>query len=63
MMPSLRYEAAQQTEKAQSGNLTGVYATDKPTFDMLKTEIMNGIKLNENNLKAVSYIHAGHEWS
>ncbi|KAF2161737.1 hypothetical protein M409DRAFT_27794 [Zasmidium cellare ATCC 36951] len=47
-----QYETAQQTEKNQVNGLTGTYATDKPTFDMLKTEIMNGIQLNENNLKA-----------
>lgn len=34
--------------------LTGNYAVDKPTLEMLKTEIMKGIKLNEMNLKAVS---------
>ncbi|KAK4507386.1 hypothetical protein PRZ48_001121 [Zasmidium cellare] len=52
MLTGFRYEAAQQTEKNQANELTGIYATDKPTLDMLKTEIMNGIQLNEKNLKA-----------
>lgn len=45
---------AQETEKAQAGNLTGFYEIDKPVFAMLYKEIKQGIELNEMNLKAVS---------
>lgn len=47
---------AQETEKAQAGNLTGFYEIDKPVFAMLYKEIKQGIELNEMNLKAVSCI-------
>ncbi|KAF7191214.1 hypothetical protein HII31_07237 [Pseudocercospora fuligena] len=48
------YAAAQETEKAQAAGLTGNYAVDKPVLEMLKTEIMNGIKLNQANLAAAT---------
>ncbi|CAK4031649.1 Hypothetical predicted protein [Lecanosticta acicola] len=47
-----QYAAAEETEKAQAGNLTGTYAIDEPVFTMLKQEILKGIALNEANLKA-----------
>ncbi|KXS96142.1 hypothetical protein AC578_2298 [Pseudocercospora eumusae] len=49
-----KYAAAQETEKAQVANLTGNYTIDKPVLDTLKTEIMNGIKLNQANLAAAT---------
>ncbi|KXT10481.1 hypothetical protein AC579_8882 [Pseudocercospora musae] len=48
------YAAAQETEKAQAAGLTGNYDVDKPVLEMLKTEIMKGIKLNQANLAAAT---------
>lgn len=49
------YAAAEETEKSQANNaLSGNYAHDKPTLELLKQEITKGIALNQANLKAVS---------
>ncbi|EME49198.1 hypothetical protein DOTSEDRAFT_122371 [Dothistroma septosporum NZE10] len=48
-----QYAAAEETEKSQADAvLNGNYAHDKPTLEMLKQEILKGITLNQNNLKA-----------
>lgn len=49
-----KYQAAEETEKALAAGLTGNPATDKAALDSLKSDIMAGIKLNENNLADVS---------
>lgn len=48
-----KYQAAQQTEQNLAMGLTGVPSEDKSALDMLKSDIMAGIKLNHKNLKAV----------
>ena len=49
-----KYAAAQETEKDLAANLVGTYVVDKSAIDSLKMDIMQGIQLNENNLKLVS---------
>lgn len=56
-IPGLKkYEAAQETEKTQVDGLCGIYLKDKAVLEKLKGEVMDGIKLNEGNLKNVSCI-------
>jgi len=50
-----KYEAAQETEKAQVDGLCGIYLRDKEVLEKLKGEVQDGIKLNEGNLKNVSF--------
>ena len=54
-IPGLKkYAMAQETEKNLVAGLTGSYAKDKSAIDSLMSDIMTGIKLNQNNLKSVS---------
>lgn len=48
------YQAAEETEKDIADSLTGCYEDDKEMLDSLKTDILNGITLNEENLANVS---------
>lgn len=54
-----QYEAAQETEKSQADCLTGIYLKDKDVLEKLKSEVMQGIKLNEMNLANVSRCQCG----
>lgn len=49
-----KYAAAQETEKALAAGLTGEYEVDQAALESLKSDIKQGIQLNENNLKNVS---------
>ena len=56
------YAAAQETEQALVEGLTGVPSEDADALDMLKSDIMAGIKLNESNLKKVSSQYLAERW-
>lgn len=49
-----KYATAQQAEQALAEGLTGVPSVDQSALDTLKSDIMAGIKLNEQNLADVS---------
>ncbi|KAK3676800.1 hypothetical protein LTR78_003577 [Recurvomyces mirabilis] len=52
-LPGLaKYQAAQQTEQGLAMGLTGVLGQDQSALSSLKSDIMAGIKLNENNLQS-----------
>ncbi|KAK4543025.1 hypothetical protein LTR36_006023 [Oleoguttula mirabilis] len=54
-LPGLaKYEAAQLVEQTLAMGLTGVPSEDTSALDMLKSDIMAGILLNEMNLKNAS---------
>lgn len=54
-LPGLaKYQAAQQPEAAIAKGLTGNPSVDRPNLETLKGDVLQGIKLNEMNLKNVS---------
>jgi hypothetical protein len=50
-----KYAAAEEVEKNLAAGLTGDYAVDKAAIDSLKKDIKQGIQLNTDNLKNVSW--------
>jgi hypothetical protein len=51
-----KYASAQQTEQQLAEGLTGDPSTDASALSSLKSDIMAGIKLNENNLQKVRFL-------
>ena len=58
-----KYASAQQTEQQLAEGLTGDPSTDASALSSLKSDIMAGIKLNENNLKKVRSPSARSRWA
>ena len=58
-----KYASAQQTEQQLAEGLTGDPSTDASALSSLKSDIMAGIKLNENNLKKVRFPSARGIWT